>query len=70
MHARNRHASFADRSCAAFHRAGAHIASGENTGQAGLKRARRTRAPFPGGRMSGRSSGFDKTFFVALYLER
>jgi hypothetical protein len=62
VHARNRYAAFADRSGAAFHRSGAHIAGGENTGQAGLKRTRRTRAPFPRRRMSGRRPVLIKPF--------
>src|SRR5437660_1233029 len=69
LHASDGHAAFAHSSGTTFHRAGSHIACSENVRQAGLERAGRAFALFPGGRIRDERSGFDESFFVTLDLE-
>ena len=70
MHALERHAAFAHGGSAAFHGAGAHVASGEDAGAARLQRAGRASTVFPRGRTDYCVAGANEALFIALDLGR
>src|SRR5208283_3499086 len=70
MHSLDRHATLAYCGGAAFHRAGAHVARGEDAWAARLQRPRQTADAFPRGSVDDCVAGFYKALFIALDLER
>src|SRR5271166_2240901 len=70
VHTLDRHATLAYCGGAAFHRAGAHVACGEDAWAARLQRPRQTADAFPCGSVDDCVAGFYKALFIALDLER
>jgi len=65
LHAGDGHPAFPDGGGATLHRAGAHIAGGEDSGHARFERTRSALALLPGRAVRDRSSRFDEAFFIA-----